>query len=309
MKKVLSIMLCIMLAISCLSVTALTASADTTPRYIVLLLDTSASMENGTRLADEKAAAIKFCETVTSSNSNSMIAIVTFSTDVTTICDFTNDAETLTSAISAIETDYSTNFIDALRRADELLTAESEKGINLERNIVLCSDGVPEHGDVSYDGPYTKDDAPSWAYPQANAALAYDKTLWDNTNVYTIGFFQGLSGKNATFAPRFMADLANKKSVVTDNVDDLIDTFEDFAEEIVKVETPDEPATKDEPTSSTTSTNSTSSKTNQNPSNAADIARAIETSDSVGFYGILVLSIVAFGAMAFVSKRNESAEK
>lgn len=299
-------MLCIMLAISCLSVTALTASADTAPRYIVLLLDTSASMESGTRLEDEKAAATKFCETVTSSNSNSMIAIVTFSTGVTTICDFTNDAETLTSAISEIETEYSTNFIDALRRADELLTAESEKGIDLERNIILCSDGVPEYGDESFDGPYTIDDAPSWAYPQANAALAYDKTLWDDTNVYTIGFFQGLSGKSATFAPRFMADLANKKSVVTDNADELIDTFKDFAEEITKEETPDEPATKDEPTSST---NSTSSKTNQNPSNAANIARAIDTSDSVGFYGILILSIVAFGAMAFVSKRNESAEK
>ncbi len=300
MKKALSLMLCLILALGCLSATALTASADTMPRYIVLLLDVSGSMDKNDRIESEKEAALKFCQTAVSAEKDDKVAIVTFSDEITTVCEFTNDLDTLSTAINGIYPSGNTNFSDALICADELLTNEAAKGVDFERNIVLCSDGIPVTGALSFTGEYTSSDHSNYMY--ANAALEFDKTLWPTTNVYTIGFFQGLTGRSKTFGPQFMADLANKMSVVTDDADKLIETFEDFAQEIVKVETPTEPTSSETPTEPT-------SNSVQNPSNAASIAQAIQTGNPIAFAGIMVLALVAFGAMALTSKRREYIEK
>lgn len=298
MKKVLSIALCLVLALSCVSAAAVTAGAETTQRYIVLLLDVSSSMYWNDRIESEKEAALKFCETA-AKNDNNKICIATFDDGAYVNCDFTNDLETLTATIEEIEPSGGTDFTQALRLADSLLLEEAAKGISFERNIVLCSDGIPEYGEHSEDGPYTYEDN-SWCYDYANAALKFDNTLKPTTNIYTIGFFQGLDDEDATFAPRFMKDLSNKMSVVTDNADELIKIFEDIAEEITKVETPDTP---DAPVNSTTST--TSNQAVQNPSNAASVAQAIQTGTPIAFICALTVALLAFGVIAFTAKKRE----
>lgn len=308
MKKVLSIALCFVLAISCMTAVALTAGAETTERYIVLLLDISDSMEENDRLTSEKDAALKFCETA-AKNPNNKISIATFDISAYVNCEFTNDLETLKSTINAIEMGGGTDFTEALQLADTLLVNEAAKGISFERNIVFCSDGLPLFGETLYEGEYTSDDY--YFYEYANAALAYDNTLKPTTNIYTIGFYQGLEGKEADFAPRFMADLANKMSVVTDNADELIDKFEQVAEEITKEEEPEEkvetPDSPDAPVNSTTSTtNSKTTQTVQNPSNAASVAQAIQTGTPIAFICSLTVALLAFGVIAFTAKKREN---
>lgn len=297
MKKVLSIALCFVLAISCMTAVALTAGAETTERYIVLLLDISDSMEKNDRLTSEKDAALKFCETA-AKNPNNKISIATFDISAYVNCEFTNNLETLKSTINAIEIGGGTDFTEALQLADTLLVNEAAKGISFERNIVLCSDGLPLYGETLFEGEYTSDDF--YCYQYANAALAFDNTLKPTTNIYTIGFYQGLKGKEADFAPRFMADLANKMSVITDNADELINKFEQVAEEITKVETPDSP---DAPINSTTGN---TTQTVQNPSNAASVARAIQTGTPIAFICSLTVALLAFGVIAFTAKKREN---
>lgn len=301
MKKALSIALCLVLALSCMTAAAVTAGAETTQRYIVLLLDVSSSMYWNDRIESEKDAALKFCETA-AKNDNNKICIATFDDGAYVNCDFTNDLETLTATIEEIKPNGGTDFTKALKLADSLLLEEAAKGISFERNIVLCSDGIPEYGETAYDGPYTYEDN-SWCYDYANAALAFDNTLKPTTNIYTIGFFQGLDDEDAAFAPRFMEDLANKMSVVTDNSDELIKIFEEVAEEITKVETPDTPNTPDAPVNSTTST--TSNNAVQNPSNAASVAQAIQTGTPIAFVCALTVALLAFGVIAFTAKKRE----
>lgn len=64
MKKALSLILSLILIVSCMALATIAASADTTPRYTVLVLDASGSMSCD-KLAAEKQTAIKFCEIAT----------------------------------------------------------------------------------------------------------------------------------------------------------------------------------------------------------------------------------------------------
>lgn len=303
MKKILSVFICMALLVSCMAAMCVTADAATSdPRYTVLLLDKSSSMDSNGRITAEKAAAELFCETVINAGGSDYIAIVTFGTYAYKECDFTNDLDTLSATIESISPQGSTNLSDALKTADSLLKEVESSGKSIQRNIVICSDGIAQYGDWSYEGAYTYAD--SYFYDYANAALAFDNTLKPTTDIYTIGFFQGLSASNATFAPRFMKDLANKRSVVVDDSDALIQEFATVAEKIVEVDTPDTPDTV------VTTTTTTASTSIQNPTNAAAVAQAIQTGDStVAFAGIAILGLAAFSVMAFTAKRKESDEK
>ncbi len=311
MKKVLSIMLCLVLAISCMAAATVSASADAKPRYIVLVLDVSSSMDSYgedsdmSRLESEKLAAVRFCEQATK-NVKNKVAIVTFGSDSNVVCKFTNDITALQVAINEIETDGSTNVYEAFYTANELLNNEETGGIDFERNIVFCSDGTPLGGPCVTEYKYTSDDY-IW-YDNANAVLKYvDENVKPTTNVYTIGFFQGLYGLDATFAPIFMADLANKMSVVTDNADELIDTFENFADEITEepVATPDTP----EAPVVNNNGNTNNTTTTQNNAAAAAAAQAIRTGVAMP---TVVLGATTLGALGFViltMKKKASDEK
>ena len=118
MKKFVSAILCIVLAVSCFAAAAVTASADTLPRYVVLVLDVSYSMDIGlpkTRLDSQKEAAKSFCRTTLGENENK-VAVVLFGSGADVLCDFTDDVSLLTSSIDGIVTDGATYFYDAFKR-------------------------------------------------------------------------------------------------------------------------------------------------------------------------------------------------
>lgn len=309
MKKIISLMLCIVLAVSCAAMAVVSASADTKPRYVALVLDVSGSMRNGypTRLSSEKEAALSFCKTTLSTQGNK-IAVVVFGSGASVICEFTDDIDLLTEKINGISASGSTNFYDAFETSKALLDEEQAKGVDFQRNIVLCSDGIPESGKWLKEYAYTRADNSS-CYDYANAALKFDnEEVKHNTHVYTIGFYQGLSGNNLEFAKRFMKDLSTSGSVIVDNSDDLIDAFNDFANEIIKDETPDTPDKPSNNTSDSNNSGTSSNTTNSAQANTVAMlsAQAIKTGDTSAFVAVFSISVVSLAVVAFMVMKRKA---
>ena len=304
MKKLLSIVISLALLVGCMAMAIVSASADRLARYTVLVLDVSSSM-SGDKLASEKQAAIKFCETATK-NPQDKVALVAFSSSIKYTGEFTNDLDELKDEINDLRAAGGTDFHTALTKANNLLNEEEAKGTKFQRNIVFCSDGLPETGATLKEYKYTSADSSYYRY--GNAALQYDDAfIKPNTNVYTIGFYQRLTGKNATFAPQLMKDLANRLSTVAETEDELIEAFDNFAGDITRVETPDTPTQPSSGNSGTTTT-TTSGSTNaiQNPSNAAEIAASIQTGSPLTYVVIIAAAFVVFGAVAVSTKKSYS---
>lgn len=202
-------------------------------RYTVLILDTSGSM-SGTPASVQKEAAIKFCNSVLSADGMNYVAIVKLNTSSSVGCTFSNDIDTLTSYINGIPASGGTNINQALEKAEELLDAISDDGsTEIIKNIVLCSDGLPESGSTSTTGKYTSADHSS-DYQYANVAYDTATTIKQKGfTIYSLGFFHSLSGTDLAFGQLFMSDLASDGHYyeVTD-VDDLEFVFGEIASEI-----------------------------------------------------------------------------
>ena len=206
------------------------STQSVTKRYSVLVLDTSGSMR-GTPLIRTKQAAVKFCEQVLAAEGDNYVAVVSFNTSATTVCNFSNDLNALTNSINALYYTGSTSQHAGLVLADTLL--ENVNASGAVKNIVLMSDGLPETGAYSYNGPYTYTDY-SYGYYYANAAYNKANELKTKYSIYSLGFFHSLSGNLLSFGRRFMDDLQNAGYYEVINPDDLDFEFGKIADDILK---------------------------------------------------------------------------
>lgn len=230
MKKVISIVLVILVIISCSTIGALADSNNSKTRYSVLILDTSGSM-SGTPSKVQKTAAKKFCEALLSADGKSYISIVRLNSSSSIVCDFTDDIDVLNTAIDTIVSYGGTNIGQALQTADSLLDAVENKPY-LVKNIILCSDGLPEAGNKSSSGPY-RDKSDSIFYQYANYAYNISNTIKDKgTLIYTLGFFHSLSGNDLIFGRRFLNDLQNAGYYEVDDPNELEFKFGEIANDV-----------------------------------------------------------------------------
>lgn len=207
-----------------------------TIRYTVLILDTSGSMR-GKPASVQKQAAIRFCNAVTTAEGTNYVAIVRLNTSSSIGCKFTTNLDTLTSYINTIPASGGTNMEQALRRAEELLaeTPDPEAGeAAIIKNVVICSDGLPENGITTEDGPYTSADN-SYNYSYGNAVYHTAEELKNcGYYLYALGFFHSLSGKDLAFGRKLMTDLAgsvNQYYEVT-NAEELEFVFGEIADNV-----------------------------------------------------------------------------
>ncbi|MDO5391636.1 MAG: VWA domain-containing protein [Eubacteriales bacterium] len=209
-----------------------TVTKALTTRYIALVLDASGSM-SGNPAKEQKKAAKKFCASVLNSTGINYIAIVKLGYSASVGCGFTNDLSILTNYIDSFPANDSTNTNHALEIAGNLLDNISDTSNNLSKNIVICSDGLPQSGSSTVNGPYTSQDI-SYYFSYANSCYNTAVALKEKGYlIYSLGFFHSLYGTELTFAKRFMSDLASEKcyyEVV--NADDLEFTFGEIAEDI-----------------------------------------------------------------------------
>src|SRR5690625_1625959 len=112
---------------------------------IVLVFDKSGSMQ-GSRLTKAKAAATQFVNELLSSESQTRIAIVTFSTEYQTLAGGFHGfsgRQSLLDAIDEITATGGTNIQGGLRHANNLLAGNESTAQN--KVIVLLSDGAPTY--------------------------------------------------------------------------------------------------------------------------------------------------------------------
>ena len=107
----------------------------------MLVIDVSGSMD-GTKIEETKKAASKFIDTVLSKDA--YISIVTYDNSASLCVDFSNDGDTLNTAIDSIYANGGTNIEAGLALANEQMYYSHAK----KKIIVLMSDGEPNDGKV-----------------------------------------------------------------------------------------------------------------------------------------------------------------
>lgn len=201
------------------------------PGYAVLILDGSGSM-GGEPWEVQQEAAKKFCRSMTGPGNENYIAVIEISGISRKLCDFTNDPGLLEEAVSRVGDEGSTDITGALKLAHQMLDNIPEKRAG--KNTVLCSDGLPESGEFSEQGPYTSNDL-DWAYAFANSAYDAASELKESgCSIYALGFFHSLEDEEREFAKRFMSDIQSSGYYEVTEPDNLSITFEEVAEEIIE---------------------------------------------------------------------------
>lgn len=148
---------------------------------VVLIIDRSGSME-GQSMADEQNAATTFVNLMQEKDRS---AIVSFSSSSRTDCPFTNNKESLKTAISSLRTEGTTAIFDALVHTADLIRANLDNLKN--RAIILMTDG--------------DDDGEGHTYQDALNALLPLEVI-----VFTIG----LKLKPDGIGERMLKDLASQ---------------------------------------------------------------------------------------------------
>ena len=216
-----------------------------TERYTVLVLDHSGSMR-GQPIEQMKDAAKKFCEVIKNDNTNpetnstNYVAVVGFSTTPDAGAAFTQNIDELYPVIDNLRATNLTDISAALLEADRLFreTPTTRENKKIVQNIILLSDGLPETSYTGHvDGPFK--DMGHWAVGQANRCyniVVNDNKMLDNYNVYSLGFFHGMSYYDAAFCGKVLTKLQNCGFYEVQNASDLDFVFGQIGDEIINGE-------------------------------------------------------------------------
>ena len=234
-KRTLAVVLTLLMLMSVVPLGVMNVSAEEKELpvyYTVLLLDVSLSME-GEPLEVEKAAAIKYCETMLGMNKNNQIAIVKFYGSAVKVCSFTNDLDNLNARIDSLSVDKSTNINAALSLANSLLSSVTDSSVI--KNIVVCSDGIPVTGSTLSSGQYTSSDHKYYKY--ANKVYKTASALKDKYYIYTLGFFHSLTGDDLAFGQKLMNDIQNAGFYEVTDAAQIADVFGEIADDAYTIYT------------------------------------------------------------------------
>lgn len=173
-------------------------------RYTVLILDNSADRDGELENA-QREAALNLCTRLLYSDELDRVAIIRAGAESSMICDFTDDLNVVTASMEQLVEDSSADINAALKVAGELLSQVEEKAT---KNIVVYSNGLPKSGEATEDGVYKEEDYSGYLYANSiyNTALEWKKSGY---NIYSVGFFYGLSDQELDFARKFLTDIAS----------------------------------------------------------------------------------------------------
>lgn len=200
-------------------------------RYNVLVIDVSGSMA-GTPIHYARVAAQRFVDAALAANGTNYVAIVAFGASGSIRQNFTTNPTLLRTAIGGLNASGGTNMAGGLQLAEGLLSNVTDAP-NVVKNLLLLSDGLPNQGASSNTGPFSSPQ-PSWQF--ANGVYHVARRIMDNgVNMYSLGFFHGLSGATLNFARYFKGYLQNKGYYDVVNPGDLEFVFDDIIQDIFNV--------------------------------------------------------------------------
>lgn len=178
-------------------------------RNVVLVLDSSGSME-GTPILQTRKAARKFIETVLAEDAS--IGIVSYQSSAVQRSDFNRNATYLKDVVEDIYADGKTNTEAGLSTAAGMLDGAGDG----KKIIVLMSDGLANKGRTGEE------------------LISYAQSLKDGgIYIYTLGFFQDISGSDLSIAQDSMERIASPGChYEVEDADHLVLFFNDIADQI-----------------------------------------------------------------------------
>lgn len=177
-------------------------------RDVVLVLDTSGSMEGDT-IEETKKAAKKFVSTVLQEDAS--IGIVNYASESYKVADFNKSQSYLDNAIDGLSCGGGTNIGEALEDAREMLENSHAK----KKIIVLMSDGAANEGILGDE--------------LISEAASIKK---DDVTIYTLGFFDALTDEKAD-AQMIMEKMASDGChYEVSDANDLVFFFGDIADQL-----------------------------------------------------------------------------
>ena len=198
------------------TVTVTEHTNEGTKRYTVLILDNSARMK-GTAFKKEKEAARKFCNTLLSADGRNYAAIVVCDKKGagTYACKFTSSKKKIAKTLASLKKcNGKRNINSGIARAWRLLL-KVDDGSNVIKNVIIVSNGISEKGKELSSGRYTAKDSKKY-YTLANRIYRSAGVLKDlHYSVYTLGFYQKTSAKNAAFGKKVLKDAASSGKYYT----------------------------------------------------------------------------------------------
>ena len=169
-----------------------------TPVGVVLVIDTSGSMRDRSKIEAARAAAKQF---VSQKGANDQIALVAFSAQPRLVSNFTSDTNLLNGAIDGLTATGDTALWDAVRLASGLFVEHPE----LQANMVLLSDGA---------------DTTS----QATASEARASVLGAKASVYAIGLLGGSEFDEGSL--KSLASTSGGQYLATSNPTELAQVYQ-----------------------------------------------------------------------------------
>jgi pimeloyl-ACP methyl ester carboxylesterase len=138
------------------------------------------------------------------------VAIIGFGSGARIVCNFTNTLAELNQAIDIMGSGGGTNVTAGIQTASGLFATGGVPDDAI-KNVVIMSDGQPDN---------------------AATATAAAKALWDDYNVYSLGFFHSLSGNAKVNAEKFLKGLQDAGYYPVENGDELDFEFGNIGEDI-----------------------------------------------------------------------------
>lgn len=177
---------------------------------VVLVMDESLSMNDGTRMADAKTAATTFANLILGGGNpyGNRIAFISFSSNANLETGFTTSLTTILSEINELNPNGFTNTEAAINMAGGLIPASPP--CDRIQVVVFFSDGVPTYGTLSscsfsyfgcngqcsnynvYPCSYRCCQDPEGPNCCTNGAIYYSATAKARANVYSIGLVTGM---------------------------------------------------------------------------------------------------------------------
>ena len=202
-------------------------------RYNVLVIDVSGSMQ-GIPMQSTRIAAQRFVDSALNANGTNYVAIVTYANRANLQAGFTNDPETLRSAINGLNASGGTAMNNGLLMAENLLdNIPQTDNSNIVSNILLLSDGLPNRGQIANRGPFSNPQ-PGWRHANAVYHTA-QRIMADGHNIYSLGFFHDLYGATLNFARYFKSRLQNMGYFDVVDPDDLDFVFDELIDDMFGV--------------------------------------------------------------------------
>ncbi len=197
-------------------------------RDTVLILDDSGSMR-GTPIAELKSAAVNFATKLFENPGINRLAVITYTERVASTLNFTTDISSVKSVVNAMGASGGTNITEAVKKANEYLTASTAD----IKNMIIMTDGLPENGESVASGRYTSSDH-SYCYSYANALYNTCVEYHSEYRVFTFGFFHSMSGSTEAFASKLLDDIKNARFYKVIDGDDLDDAFGEIFDDLTE---------------------------------------------------------------------------